>query len=100
MPAVMNVMKEDATFVTLVKPQFEARRSQVINLLILRCQISDTLNSEKSILICIIYMNHLCDFYFLFFNILFPVKVGKGGIVRDPEVHQEVCLYSCPLCDN
>ncbi|CAN8258175.1 unnamed protein product [Cochlearia groenlandica] len=44
MPAIMNVMKEDATLVTLVKPQFEARRSQV----------------------------------------------GKGGIVKDPEVHQEV----------
>ncbi|KAK4756406.1 hypothetical protein SAY87_006533 [Trapa incisa] len=46
MPAVINVMKEDATLVTLVKPQFEARRSQV----------------------------------------------GGGGIVRDPEVHKEVCL--------
>ncbi|XP_010527347.1 PREDICTED: uncharacterized protein LOC104804704 isoform X2 [Tarenaya hassleriana] len=44
MPAVINVMKEEATLVTLVKPQFEARRSQV----------------------------------------------GSGGIVRDPEVHQEV----------
>lgn len=30
MPAVVNVMKEEATLVTLVKPQFEARRSQVI----------------------------------------------------------------------
>ncbi|KAI9120090.1 hypothetical protein K1719_009059 [Acacia pycnantha] len=44
MPAVVNVMKEDAALVTLVKPQFEARRSQV----------------------------------------------GKGGIVKDPTVHQEV----------
>ncbi|XP_042466552.1 putative rRNA methyltransferase YqxC isoform X1 [Zingiber officinale] len=44
MPAVINVMKPDSTLVTLVKPQFEARRSQV----------------------------------------------GGGGIVRDPEVHQEV----------
>ncbi|GLT94329.1 hypothetical protein SLE2022_120750 [Rubroshorea leprosula] len=44
MPAVVKVMKEDATLVTLVKPQFEAHRSQV----------------------------------------------GKGGIVRDPQVHQEV----------
>ncbi|PSS14139.1 RRNA methyltransferase [Actinidia chinensis var. chinensis] len=44
MPAVVNVMKEEATLVTLVKPQFEARRSQV----------------------------------------------GRGGIVRDPLVHQEV----------
>ncbi|XAR58794.1 16S rRNA (cytidine(1409)-2'-O)-methyltransferase [Bertholletia excelsa] len=44
MPAVVNVMKEEATLITLVKPQFEARRSQV----------------------------------------------GKGGIVRDPLVHQEV----------
>ncbi|KAL0898978.1 hypothetical protein Bca101_082939 [Brassica carinata] len=44
MPAVMNVMNDDTTLVTLVKPQFEARRSQV----------------------------------------------GRGGIVRDPEVHQEV----------
>ncbi|KAF2284683.1 hypothetical protein GH714_029277 [Hevea brasiliensis] len=43
MPAVVNVMKEDATLITLVKPQFEARRSQV----------------------------------------------GSGGIVRDPQVHQE-----------
>ncbi|KAG2306998.1 hypothetical protein Bca52824_026746 [Brassica carinata] len=42
--AVMNVMNDDTTLVTLVKPQFEARRSQV----------------------------------------------GRGGIVRDPEVHQEV----------
>lgn len=33
MPAIMNVMKEDATLVTLVKPQFEARRQQVISLL-------------------------------------------------------------------
>ena len=31
MPAVINVMKEEATLVTLVKPQFEARRSQVRN---------------------------------------------------------------------
>lgn len=31
MPAVVNVMKEDAALVTLVKPQFEARRSQVRN---------------------------------------------------------------------
>ncbi|OMO65395.1 hypothetical protein CCACVL1_21536 [Corchorus capsularis] len=44
MPAVVNAMKEEATLVTLVKPQFEARRSQV----------------------------------------------GSGGIVRDPQVHQEV----------
>ncbi|KAE9463682.1 hypothetical protein C3L33_04399, partial [Rhododendron williamsianum] len=44
MPAVVNVMKEEATLVTLVKPQFEARRAQV----------------------------------------------GKGGIVKDPLVHQEV----------
>ncbi|GLT77737.1 hypothetical protein SLA2020_492970 [Shorea laevis] len=44
MPAVVKVMKKDATLVTLVKPQFEAHRSQV----------------------------------------------GKGGIVRDPQVHQEV----------
>ncbi|KAF3948023.1 hypothetical protein CMV_025927 [Castanea mollissima] len=29
MPAVINVMKEEASLVTLVKPQFEARRSQV-----------------------------------------------------------------------
>ncbi|KAK3406198.1 hypothetical protein EUGRSUZ_K02361 [Eucalyptus grandis] len=29
MPAVVNVMKEEAMLVTLVKPQFEARRSQV-----------------------------------------------------------------------
>ncbi|KAG5567173.1 hypothetical protein RHGRI_002658 [Rhododendron griersonianum] len=29
MPAVVNVMKEEATLVTLVKPQFEARRAQV-----------------------------------------------------------------------
>ncbi|THU46656.1 hypothetical protein C4D60_Mb09t07210 [Musa balbisiana] len=44
MPAVVNVMKTESTLVTLVKPQFEARRSQV----------------------------------------------GGGGIVRDPQVHQEV----------
>lgn len=44
MPAVINLMKEEATLVTLVKPQFEAHRSQV----------------------------------------------GKGGIVKDPLVHQEV----------
>ncbi|XP_068665097.1 uncharacterized protein [Aristolochia californica] len=29
MPAVVNVMKDDSVLVTLVKPQFEARRSQV-----------------------------------------------------------------------
>lgn len=29
MPAVVNLMKEEATLVTLIKPQFEARRSQV-----------------------------------------------------------------------
>ncbi|KAG2294025.1 hypothetical protein Bca52824_040694 [Brassica carinata] len=34
MPAVMNVMNEDATLVTLVKPQFEARRSQVLERII------------------------------------------------------------------
>ncbi|KMZ68552.1 putative Hemolysin A [Zostera marina] len=43
MPAVLKLMKEESTLVTLVKPQFEAPRS----------------------------------------------KVGKGGIVRDPQVHQE-----------
>lgn len=32
MPAVVNAMKEEATLVTLVKPQFEARRSQVRNI--------------------------------------------------------------------
>eukprot|EP00262_Sarcandra_glabra_P016140 TRINITY_DN5160_c0_g1_i2.p1 TRINITY_DN5160_c0_g1~~TRINITY_DN5160_c0_g1_i2.p1 ORF type:complete len:266 (-),score=34.67 TRINITY_DN5160_c0_g1_i2:192-989(-) len=47
MPAVVNAMKNKSTLVTLVKPQFEARRSQV----------------------------------------------GGGGIVRDPLVHQEVCIY-------
>lgn len=31
MPAVVNLMKEEATLVTLIKPQFEARRSQVSN---------------------------------------------------------------------
>ncbi|KAK9226335.1 hypothetical protein WN943_011382 [Citrus x changshan-huyou] len=30
MPAVINLMKEEATLITLVKPQFEARRSQVL----------------------------------------------------------------------
>ncbi|XP_058101873.1 uncharacterized protein LOC131246030 isoform X2 [Magnolia sinica] len=29
MPAVLNVMKNESTLITLVKPQFEARRSQV-----------------------------------------------------------------------
>ncbi|KAI3508033.1 hypothetical protein L1887_23032 [Cichorium endivia] len=29
MPAVINLMKEEATLITLIKPQFEARRSQV-----------------------------------------------------------------------
>ncbi|KAM3326049.1 putative rRNA methyltransferase YqxC [Capsicum chacoense] len=29
MPAVVNLMKDEATLVTLIKPQFEARRSQV-----------------------------------------------------------------------
>eukprot|EP00268_Persea_americana_P046068 TRINITY_DN4731_c0_g1_i4.p1 TRINITY_DN4731_c0_g1~~TRINITY_DN4731_c0_g1_i4.p1 ORF type:complete len:103 (-),score=26.09 TRINITY_DN4731_c0_g1_i4:572-880(-) len=29
LPAVVNVMKNESTLVTLVKPQFEARRSQV-----------------------------------------------------------------------
>ena len=33
MPAVVNAMKEEATLVTLVKPQFEARRSQVRSLM-------------------------------------------------------------------
>ena len=32
MPAVVKVMKEDSTLVTLVKPQFEAKRSQVANI--------------------------------------------------------------------
>ncbi|KAF3330880.1 rRNA methyltransferase YqxC [Carex littledalei] len=44
MPAVVNLMKMESTLITLIKPQFEARRSQV----------------------------------------------GGGGIVRDPQVHQEV----------
>ncbi|URE29596.1 FtsJ-like methyltransferase [Musa troglodytarum] len=34
MPAVVNVMKEESTLVTLVKPQFEARRSQVLEKII------------------------------------------------------------------
>ncbi|XP_043707007.1 hemolysin A isoform X2 [Telopea speciosissima] len=34
MPAVVNVMKNDAALVTLVKPQFEARRSQVLERII------------------------------------------------------------------
>jgi len=29
MPAVIKVMKTDSTLITLIKPQFEARRSQV-----------------------------------------------------------------------
>jgi predicted rRNA methylase YqxC with S4 and FtsJ domains len=29
MPAVIKVMKVDSTLITLIKPQFEARRSQV-----------------------------------------------------------------------
>ncbi|KAI3732652.1 hypothetical protein L1987_63859 [Smallanthus sonchifolius] len=29
MPAVVNLMKDEATLITLIKPQFEARRSQV-----------------------------------------------------------------------
>lgn len=29
MPAVVNVMKDDAMLITLIKPQFEAHRSQV-----------------------------------------------------------------------
>lgn len=29
LPAVLDVMKEEATLVTLIKPQFEAHRSQV-----------------------------------------------------------------------
>lgn len=29
MPAVVNLMKDDAVLITLIKPQFEARRSQV-----------------------------------------------------------------------
>lgn len=33
LPAVLNVMKEEATLVTLIKPQFEAHRSQVCNLI-------------------------------------------------------------------
>ncbi|XP_073013281.1 uncharacterized protein [Typha latifolia] len=44
MPAVVKVMKMESILITLVKPQFEARKSQV----------------------------------------------GGGGIVRDPQVHQEV----------
>lgn len=32
MPAVIKVMKDEATLITLVKPQFEARRSQVRSL--------------------------------------------------------------------
>lgn len=36
MPAVVNVMKEEASLVTLVKPQFEARRSQARNLIIIQ----------------------------------------------------------------
>ncbi|WVZ08342.1 hypothetical protein V8G54_021688, partial [Vigna mungo] len=31
MPAVVNIMKENAALVTLIKPQFEARRFQVRN---------------------------------------------------------------------
>lgn len=30
---------------------------------------------------------------YLFLNILFLIKVGKGGIIKDPEVHQEVCMH-------
>ncbi|MFS7953058.1 putative methyltransferase [Helianthus anomalus] len=29
MPVIVNLMKEEATLITLIKPQFEARRSQV-----------------------------------------------------------------------
>nr|GFC46753.1 16S/23S rRNA (cytidine-2'-O)-methyltransferase TlyA isoform X2 [Tanacetum cinerariifolium] len=31
MPAVINLMKEEATLITLIKPQFEARRSQILD---------------------------------------------------------------------
>ncbi|CAL5386121.1 unnamed protein product [Camellia sinensis] len=60
MPAVVNVMKEEATLVTLVKPQFEARRSQA------HCRWSGAGDKKEK------------------------NRVGKGGIVRDPLVHQEV----------
>lgn len=36
MPAVVNLMKEESTLITLIKPQFEARRSQVSSFLLSR----------------------------------------------------------------
>lgn len=78
MPAVMNVMNENATLVTLVKPQFEARRSQVL-------LIHQTLRRV---------LNQLYDsFTICSLTFLFLIKVGKGGIIKDPEVHQEVCMH-------
>ncbi|KAG2406116.1 uncharacterized protein HKW66_Vig0053710 [Vigna angularis] len=53
MPAVVNIMKENAALVTLIKPQFEARRFQV----------------------------------------------RKGGIVKDPIVHQEIAISSLWISD-
>ena len=51
MPAVVNVMKEESTLVTLVKPQFEARRSQV-----------------RSFLLCISYYYFLTPFHTSFLS--------------------------------
>ena len=74
MPAVMNVMNDVATLVTLVKPQFEARRSQV--------------NYEKSIL----YKSSPRFLQFVPQQLCFPWRLG--GVVLW-EILKYIRRYVC-----
>ncbi|KAL6522272.1 hypothetical protein OROHE_016825 [Orobanche hederae] len=85
MPAVVNLMKNDAILVTLIKPQFEAHRSQhleyVFGLVEARAPKARASGAPRAL---DSYGLHAID------PKIVLIKVGGGGIVRDPLVHKEV----------
>ncbi|KAF9593109.1 hypothetical protein IFM89_020173 [Coptis chinensis] len=96
MPAVVNVMKSEAILVTLVKPQFEARRAQMGRRNIPLVLIAKV-HLPKSPCPPVMSAAFTVPKHVLSVMLFWPFEikslahgVGGGGIVRDPLVHQEV----------
>lgn len=103
MPTVCSVMKPESSIITLIKPQFEARRSQVF---ICGCALLGISLTHDSCALCnwhmvfrVHWMNRVSHWawttiFWPRFDILTLIastaQVGGGGIVRDPAVHKEV----------
>lgn len=85
LPAVLNVMKEEATLVTLIKPQFEAHRSQVCNLI--------SAEFALDFYMMIIWEGSTGQKWHELTSASFFLQVGRGGIVKDPSVHKEVFFF-------